>query len=371
MKFTVNSEKFRKIIHLITHLCGSNLTLPILNNVLLELKKNILLVSSTNLEIGLLVSFPVKTEREGKITVPGKILSDFVSSLPKGEIKLEEKDLTVNIKSKGLQAKILGQDPKEFPVLPKIEEKSFTEIESSNFVSGLSKVSHVVSPSDTRAEISGILIKTEGRNLVLVGTDSIRLGEKKIKLPQKVEERSVIVPQRTVAELSYVLAGLNGKLKIMLDPSQIGFNFSPKDPLDPQIKLISRLVEGKYPEYEEIIPSKISTQAVLEKDEFQRKIKIASLFSSRIQDIKLKIEPKKPLLISSSSAEVGEINSKMEAKTEGRPIEIIFNWKYLLDGLMVIDASEVLFGVNEITSPALLKPIGDKSYLYVLMPKTI
>ena len=371
MKFTINSEKFKKIITLATHLCGSNLTLPILNNILLELKENLLLVSSTNLEIGLLISSPVKAEKEGRITIPGKIFSGFISSLPTGEIKLEEKDLTINVKSKGFQAKILGQDPKEFPVLPKIKEEPLTKIEGSSFIKGLSKVSHVVSPSDTRVEISGILMKIEKDVLTLVGTDSIRLGEKKLTLPKEVEKKSVIVPQRTAAELSYIFSNLEGKIKIALNPSQIGFAFAPQDPLDPQITLVSRLIEGQYPEYEGIIPKKTGTQAILDKEEFQRKIKVASLFSSRIQDVKLKFDPPKPLLISSTSAEVGEVRSKLEGKLEGKPIEIVFNWKYLLDGLTALDSSEVLFGVNEANLPAILKPIGDKSYLYVLMPKTI
>lgn len=371
MKFTIDSEKLKKIVSLSCHLCGTNLTLPILNNILLNLEKDQLLISSTNLEIGLLVSFPVKTEKEGKVTVPGKIFSDFISSLPKGEIKFEEKDFVVSIKSKGLQAKILGQDPKEFPILPKIKEKPTTEVESQEFISGLSKVSHIVSPSDTRVEISGVFFKIEKDKLFLVGTDSIRLGEKILTLPKEVGEKAVIVPQRTTTELSYIFPNLKGQIKIAIDPSQIGFYFTPQAPLDPKITLISRLIEGQYPEYKEIIPQKTETQSFLDKEEFQRKIKIASLFSSRIQDIKLKFEPGKTLLILAASSEVGEISSKIEGKVEGNSQELVFNWRYLLDGLLVIDASEIFFGVNDSSSPAILRPIGDKTYLYVLMPKTI
>lgn len=371
MKFTIDADKFKKVITLGTRLCGSNLTLPILNNALVSLKKDVLTISSTNLEIGLSVSSHVKPEREGSITTPGKILFDFVSSLPKGEVKIEEKETTLHVKTKGFQAKILGQDPKEFPILPQVQEKKFIEMNGLEFIDGITKVNHVVSPSDTRAEISGVLMKTEKNILTLVGTDSIRLGEKKIKTSQALEKKTVIIPQRTAAELSYVLSGLDGNIKIFLDPSQAGFELTPKDPLEPQIKLISRLIEGTYPEYQGIIPSKIKTQAILDKEEFQRKIKVASLFSSRIQDIKLKIEPPKAVLISSSSAEIGEVNSKINGKVEGELIEIVFNWRYLLDGLMALDSSEVSFGVNDTTSPAILKPIGDKTYLYVLMPKTI
>lgn len=371
MRLTIDSEKMKRVVSLATRLCGSNLTLPILNNILLEIKQNLLLVSSTNLEIGLSLSLPVKSEKEGKITVPGKIFSDFISSLPKGEIKIEEKDLTISVKSKGFQAKILGQDPKEFPILPKVKEKPLAQVESSELFNGLSKVSHIISPSDTRVEISGVFFKTKGDTLTLVGTDSIRLGEKKLSLPQEVEKKEVIIPQKTAVELVYILSNLKGIIRVIIESSQIGFEFIPQNPLDPQISLISRLVEGQYPEYEGIIPQKISTQAVIDKEEFQRKIKIASLFSSRIQDVKLKFEPPKPILISSASAEIGEVHSKLDGEIEGKSIEIVFNWRYLLDGLGVIDSSEVSLGVNEATSPTILRPVGDKTYLYVLMPKTL
>ncbi|MFH0987423.1 MAG: DNA polymerase III subunit beta [Patescibacteria group bacterium] len=371
MKFLISSEKFKKVVNFVTHLCGSNLTLPILNNILLELKKGVLLISSTNLEIGLSIQLPVKSERDGKVTVPGKIFSDFISYLPTGEIRIEEKGLTINVKTKGFQAKILGQDPKEFPILPQIKEKLFTEIESKILIEGLSKVSHIASPSDTRVEISGILIKAEKKSISLVGTDSIRLGEKKISLPSEVGKKSIIIPQRTANELIYIFSDLDGKIKMTIEPSQVGFEFAPKDPSDPKIVLVSRLIEGQYPDYEGIIPQKINTQAILDKNEFQKKIKIASLFSSRIQDVKLRFEPSKSLTITSASAEVGEVNSKLEGEIEGKPIEIVFNWRYLLDGLSAIDSSEVSFGLNDTAMPAVLKPIGDKSYLYVLMPKTI
>ncbi|HOK35175.1 MAG TPA: DNA polymerase III subunit beta [Candidatus Pacearchaeota archaeon] len=371
MKFTISSNKFKKIISLASHLCGNNLTLPILNNVLLNLKNNTLEISSTNLEIGLTILLPVKTEEEGIATVPGKILSDFVSSLPEGDLKIEEKDFQLNLRCKNFHAKILGQDPKDFPVIPQIEEKELIKIETANLVSGFSKVSHIVSPSDSRVEISGILMKAEKKNLKLVGTDSIRLAEKTLNLEEEVKKFAIIIPQKTAVEFNYIFSNENGLIGIALDPSQIAFRFEPQDHLEPKITLISRLIEGEYPEYEEIIPKETRILLNLDKEEFQKKIKVASLFSSRIQDVKLKIEPPKKVLISAASAEIGEATSIIEGKIEGEPLEISFNWRYLLDGLTVIDSSEILFGVNNSNLPAILKPVGDQTYLYVLMPKTI
>ena len=377
MKFTILSERLKKCVSIATHLCGSNLSLPILNNILLEAKKDSLQLSSTNLEIGLTINIPIETKEQGKITIPGKIFSEFINSLPKGEIKIQEKDLTLNIKSQGFKAKILGQDPKDFPVIPSVQGKTITELKTEELISSLSKVSHFVSPSETRVEISGILMKFEKESLKLVGTDSIRLGEKIVPLPSEVKKKSVIIPQKTATELAYVFSRLEGKIKISIDPSQIGFDFIPSQEGEPQITLISRLIEGQYPEYEQIIPKQTKTRALLDKEDFKRKIKIASLFSTRIQDVKLHFYPGEDessqgrVCISAASSEIGETSSETKGKVEGEEIEITFNWKYLLDGLSTIDSSEILFGVNDAVSPAIIQPVGDKTYLYILMPKTI
>lgn len=371
MKFTISSEKLKKIISFIVRICGTNLTLPILNNILLALEKNNLQIFSTNLEIGLLMNISVKQEKEGKITIPGKIFSDFINSLPKGEIKIEEKDLVFNIKSEDYKAKILGQDPKDFPVLPPIKEEPITKLKNLDFVSGLSMVSHIVSPFDSRVEMSGILMKFKKNKLYLCGTDSIRLAEKTINLKENIRANSIIIPQKTASEISNIFSEIEGEVEIIIDKSQVVFNLLPKNSQDPKITLISRLIEGAFPEYEEIIPKKIKTEAIFKREELQNKIKTTSLFSGKIQDIKLKFEPKNNRTsIFASSSDIGETQSQLKGKLNGEEIEITFNWRYLLDGLSVVKSSEVFMGVNDRAHPTIIRPIGDKTYFYILMPKT-
>lgn len=372
MKLTISSEKMKKNIPLITRICGTNLTLPILNNILITLEKNNFQVFSTNLELGLLINLPQKQEKEGKIAIPGKVFSDFISSLPKGDIKIEEKDFIFNIKCGDYKAKILGQDPKDFPVLPAFEEKPITKIKNKELISGLSMVSHIVSPFDTRVEISGILMKFEKNKLFLCGTDSIRLAEKTINLKEETRKISVIIPQRTASELIHIFSGIDGEVEIIIDKSQVVFNLIPQKKDDPKITLISRVIEGSFPEYEEIIPKKIKTEAIFNKEELQNKIKSTSLFSGKIQDIRLKLEPQgKKVSLSASSSDIGETQSQLKGNIKGAEIEITFNWRYLLDGLSGINASEVFLGVNDQASPTIMQPIGDKSYFYILMPKTV
>lgn len=376
MQFNISSEKFKKVINLTSRICGNNLTLPILNNILIKAEKNILSIFSTNLEIGISVLLPIKIKEEGIIVVPGKIISDFISFLPKEEIKIKEEKSIIEIKCGSFKANIPGQPPKDFPVLPEVKEKNIIELQTQELVSSFSKVNHIVSASDARVEISGVLMKFEKEYLKLVGTDSVRLAEKSINLKttsfKSPRLKSIIIPQKTTAEFIYAFSDIEGKTGIIIEPSQIVFVFTPKDPTEPQINLISRLIEGNFPEYGEIIPKNIKTSVVLNKEEFQKKIKTISLFSSRIQDIKIKFNPSSfLLLISASSSDVGEAKTEIKKEIKGEPVEITFNWKYLLDGISAINSSEVFFGVNDSNSPAILKPIGDNTYFYILMPKTV
>lgn len=372
MKFTIQSKIFKKYIYIASRICGINLTLPVLNNILLELKNNNLQIFSTNLEIGILINIPIEVEEEGKISIPGKILSDFLNSLPNQEVKIKTNDFIVNLKCGDYNVKILGQDPKDFPVLPQIEEKSISQFKSQEIISGFSKVSHIVSPFDTRTEISGILINFKKDKLLLCGTDSIRLAEKTIRIKSVNKDISAIIPQKTTTEIINIFSGLEGNMEIIIDKSQISFNFIPKDKKEPSINLISRLIDGNFPNYKEIIPKKIKTECIFNKEELYNKIKIAGLFSSKIQDVKIKFEPKNnKILIFSSSSNIGEAHSQLNGQVNGDEMEITFNWKYLLDGLSVIDSSEVFLGVNDSTSPIIIQPIGDKTYLYILMPKTV
>lgn len=376
MKFNISSEKFKKITSLAARICGGNLTLPILNNILIKAEKNLLSVFSTNLEMGFSVLIPAAIEEEGMVAVPGKILSDFISALPKNEINLKEKDSVIEIKCGNFKAKILGQDSKDFPVLPEIKEGKTIKIRTTELVSAFSMVNHVVSPSDARVEISGVLMNVEKNFLKLVGTDSIRLAEKTINLKTNLSAlgkiKSVIIPQKTTTEFIYAFSNQEGETGIIIEPSQIAFNFVPKNPTEPQINLISRLIEGNFPEYGEIIPKESKTSAVIDREEFQKKIKTTSLFSSRIQDVKLKFDPSSSSIIASaSSSEIGEAASETKGKITGESLEITFNWKYILDGFSAINSSEVFLGANDPASPAILKPVGDNTYFYILMPKTI
>jgi DNA polymerase-3 subunit beta len=375
MEFKIQSKKFKKIISMVSRICGGNLTLPILNNILIEAKDNNLSFFSTNLEIGIVVNTQIEIKKEGKISVPGKILSDFLSYLPDEEVEVKLENFILNLKCANFQARILGQDPKDFPVVPEIKEKNSVKLDNIILTKSLPKIYHIVSPNDSRVEISGILFSFKKDKLFICGTDSIRLAEKNIdikEVPENILNKSLIIPQRTAVEISNIFSEIEGEMEIIFDQSQISFNLTPSEKTEPKISLISRLIEGSFPDYKEIIPKSFKTEALFLKDEILNKVKTTSIFSSKIQDIKLDFNQKsKKLTISASSSNIGEAKSIVKGDIKGQDIEVNVNWKYLLDGISVIDSSEIIIGLNDNISPIMIMPVGDKSYFYILMPKTM
>ena len=180
---------------------------------------------------------------------------------------------------------------------------------------------------------------------------------------------SFILPQKPAREIINILGEKDGKVKIYFLPNQTMFEFPMKEAAHPQVQIVSRLIEGEYPNYEEIIPKKFKTHIIVKRDEFLSQIKAASLFSGKINEVKIKIsEQEKEVQVFAQDPDIGESQSSIPAKIEGEPIEVSFNHKFLIDGLSNIKSSEVIFDMSKEEGPCVLKPVGDASYIYVVMP---
>jgi len=371
MKTIILKENLKQGLNVVEKITGKNLTLPVLNNVLLITEKNFLRLCTTDLEMGISWWTLIKTEKEGKISIPAKLLSSFIGLLPDEKMVLEVKNKTLFIECKKNKTKIKGQDAEEFPIIPKIEEKEFIEVDGYKFCQGLSQIIEIISSSQVRPEISGVYLLFQKNLIKMVGTDSFRLAEKTLSLKNNniKGDYSLIVPQKTIRELINILGERKEKLKIFFSPNQIMFELVMPGVSHPQVQIISRLIEGEYPDYQEIIPKKYETQIILDKKEFLNQIKTASLFSGKINEVKFEVDPKQGKIeIFTQNPEIGENKSYLLGKTEGQPIEVSFNHKFISDGLSSIQSSEVIFGLNKEGGPAVLKPVGDESYIYVVMP---
>ncbi len=372
MKLLILQEKLKEGLNIIERVSSKSLTLPILNNVLISSEKNFLNLAATDLEIGINWWTLTKTEKDGKITIPSHLLFNFINLLPNKKINLEVKDSVLLIECENYKTQIKGVGADEFPIIPKITEGEFISIETSSLCRGLNQVVDVAIPSTTRPEISGIYFLFQKDLITLAATDSFRLGEKKIFLKNKFslkKDYSLILPQKTAKELVNIFSEKQGELKIYFSPNQVMFEYPLPETPHPQIQLVSRLIEGEYPNYQEIIPKESTTQLTLEKNEFLNQIKSASLFSGKINEVKIKTNPKeKKIEIFSQSQEIGEYQSSVPGKIKGEPVEISFNHRFLLDGLSNIKSSEIIFELSGDSGPGVLKPVGDDSYIYVVMP---
>ena len=353
---------------------GKNPSLPILDNVLIDTEDSFLSLSSTDLETAIKLWILTKIVKKGKVVVPAKFFSNFVSLLPNEKIVLEEKNQGIYVECGSFKNQIQGFNPEEFPLIPEFNNLEFIEVDNRKFCQGLSQIVDIAAPSQSRPEISGIYFIFSKNLIKIVATDSFRLAEKNIMIEGDLrdfskKEISFILPQKPARELINILGEKEGKVKIYFSASQIMFEFPMKDTPRPQVQVISRLIEGEYPNYEEIIPKKFKTHVIVKRDEFLNQIKAAALFSGKINEIKIKVNPQnKELEIFAQDQGLGESKSSVPAKIEGEEMEVSFNYKFLSDGLINIKSSEVIFDLSKEEGPCILKPVGDASYIYVVMP---
>ncbi|KPJ54664.1 hypothetical protein AMJ47_03870 [Parcubacteria bacterium DG_72] len=373
MKLIILKENLNNGLNIISRVAGKNLTLPILNNILLTTEKNFLNLVSTDLELGIKYWSLVKIEKQGSITVPAKILSGFVNLLPNKKLNLEVKNQVLHIDCEQHKTQIKGLDAQDYPIIPTIENQDFIELNTSLFCEGIAQVVDFTAPSQTRPELSGVYLNLQKDRIQLTATDSFRLAEKTLYLKEKInKEYSFILPQKTARELVNILAERKEKIKLYLSPNQVLFEYPMPETTHPQIQIISRLIEGEYPDYQGIIPKKYEAQITLVKNDFLNQVKTASLFSGKSNEIKIKISPKKQgIEILAQNPELGENRSSLDGKInwgESKEMTVNFNYRFLVDGLLNIKSSKVMFELNGEEGPAVLRPMGDASYLYVVMP---
>jgi len=370
MKVEVLKNNIKIGLNIIEKVVGKNISLPILDNVLITTEDNFLLLTATDLETAIKYWVLAKTTQKGKIVVPARFFSSFISLLPEEKISLEEKKQNLLLECKDYKTQIQGFNPEDFPLIPEVKDYEFLTLNNKDFCNGLSQIVDVTSPSQTRPEISGVYLSFSDNTLKIVATDSFRLAEKTISIKNKnKKEHAMILPQKSVREIINTLSEKEGDLKICFSNNQTLFEFPIKEMGHPQVQIFSRLVEGEYPNYQEIIPKKFKNHIVVKKEEFLNHIKAASLFSGKINEIKFVVEPvKKSIEISAHNPDIGESTSNLSAKIKGEPLEISFNHRFLIDGILNIKSSELALDLSGEDGPCILRPVGDASYIYVVMP---
>ncbi|MFA5020690.1 MAG: DNA polymerase III subunit beta [Patescibacteria group bacterium] len=379
MKFSCTQENLNQILNVVSHITVKNANLPILSNILIKAENNNLSISATNLEIGVSASVRGKIEDDGEFSVDARLFSSYISLLPKDRVDVELASDELKIQCQKQKTKIKGQSSADFPLIPKINKENPFVISADKFKEAIYSVSFAVSTSEIRPEISGVFVDFMKDQLIMTATDSYRLAEIKIpylensrlKLGDEYKEDKIIIPAKTLQEVSRILGSLkddvssenNENIEIYLEESQIMFVYNG-------IELVSRLIDGQYPEYNQIIPEKFECQVKISALELIKAVKTSSLFAKNgVFDIKLdfKSNPNELLVISSSS-QTGENISNIEMEKTAAGEEITLNYKYLLDGLQNLNSDSVIFEINDSNNPCVIKAEGQKNYLYLIMP---
>ncbi|MDD4333326.1 MAG: DNA polymerase III subunit beta [Patescibacteria group bacterium] len=377
MKISSLQENLKQGLLSVGHIAGRNVNLPILNNVLIEARDGNIKIVTTNLEIGIVNYVRGKIESEGSFTVDSKIINDYINLLPNKKVEIELKDNSLKIECENFKTKIMGQSAEEYPLIPVIDKNSYYSVDIDEFKKALSQVVSAVSNNEARLELSGVLFSFDEKKLTLAATDSYRLAEKElgVKLVGNdgvSEAKKTIVPARTVQEVIRVLSSARdmgedeekaGGVKIYVSDSQILFVVG-------LVELTSRVIEGQYPDYKQIIPTNIKTTATVNRQELIRAVKASSLFSKTgINDINLDFpKEKNQTVVSSASGQTGESVINMESMVKGDDNGVIVNYRYLLDGLNNIQDENIKIEIIDNNTPCILKPEKESGYLYIIMP---
>lgn len=377
MKLLILQEKLKQGINIIERISGKSLTLPILNNILIKTEKNFINLITTDLEISINWWSLAKIEKEGEIVLPTSIISNFFNLLPNKQITLEKKDNNIlNIECENLKTQINGLSSEDFPIIPQIPKENFIELDINYLCQGLKQIIDIPILSQNRPEISGIFFLFQKDTVKIVATNSFVLGEKKIFFKENLNyiknfsnDISFILPQKICREIINIFDNRQGKLKIYFSSNQILFETQMIEIPHPDIQITSRLIEGEYPNYEEIIPKKYDTQIIINKNEFLNQIKLANVISGKNNEIKLKIDSKNQKIeIFSQNFELGSFSSIINGKIKGENLNISFNQKFLLDGISNLKENEIIFELNKEGQPGVLKSLNDDSYIYIIMP---
>lgn len=360
MKLQVTQENLNRALGAVARVANSRNQLPILSNVLIKTENNRLSISATNLDIGITQFIGAKINNEGSITVPARLMQDYINSLPAGTINLELKETKLHISSDQYQSVVNGILADDFPVMPAIQKGKNWSIPAGELKKALQQVTFAASSDESRPVLTGVLFKTDEGQLRVAATDSYRLAEKTIG---KVSENvNLLIPASSMHDLLRVLGDTDEIVNVTHDDQQVLFRVA-------EVELVTRLVEGNYPDYRKLIPAAFQQSATLKRADFVNVTKVSSLFARESAgSITLHLdEEKQQLSIHSIASQLGENTSEADAKIVGSG-DITLNSRYLLDGLQAFTDDEITFGFNGKLEPTIIKG-GDKSrYVHVVMP---
>lgn len=364
MKFSCAKSDFERAAVIAERFTGKQAALPALSHVLITAETRGLLLTATNLEHAIELRVSARVSQEGRVAVQAKVLASLLQSAGDSDIQGKEERGRLHMKIGAREVWVNGANADDFPIVPKIKKTMEFSLDAESLARSLSRVLPAASTSEFKPELSGVFFHARNDTLTLCATDTFRLAEATLQIGKKDtgDGRSLtfILPHRSATELSRLLDGSGGDVVLGTGESQMSAE------TDGGI-LTSRLVEGAFPEYQAIIPGRFSTSAYIARDDAIRGARAASIFASRLQEMRVRLEDKQ-MEISAENPDIGEYHTDCPASVSGKSVAMSFNWRYFLDGLSALDDEEIFFGCNDATSPALLRNKSRPTFTYVVMP---
>jgi DNA polymerase III subunit beta len=372
MKLSCLQENLNRGLSIVGRAVATRSTLPITQNILLSAEQSRLKLAATNLEMAITCWIGAKVKQKGDITIPARLLSDFVNSLPNDliEVNLPANSRILELKSGHFQAHIHGIDAADFPPIPQINDGITTTIEAASLREGIAQVAFAAATEESRPVLTGINTEFDGEQLNLAAADGFRLAVHKTTLSSPVKEKTtVIIPARTLNELNRLIGEQEEPVEITVNEKKSQVLFRLKD-----AEIVSQLIQGSFPNYSQVIPQSYTTRAVVDINEFLRVTKMSSIFARDASGIvRLVITPGSELTpgkvtVSAQAEEVGDNVGEVDALTDGEEAKIAFNVKYLSDVLSVLSQAQVALELTTPSSPGTIRPIGVDNYVHVVMP---
>lgn len=363
MKLECGIEKIKSGILQVEKITSKNLTLPVLSTILFIASGKSLKLRATNLSLGVEIEIPAKIEKEGIVAISGSTLAGVFSNIFQNEnIQIESEDGNLIIKTKRNRIKLKGQTYDDFPTIPTVEGKTF-EIESKKLIDGIKAVYYSSSASDIKPEISSVYIYSDNEDsLIFVSTDSFRLAEKKIKIKMKDEITGILIPFKNISEILRIFGETQEIIRVCFNKNQISFSSD-------NIYLTSRVIDGVFPDYRQIIPKDFKVEVVVLKQDLLNALKISNIFSDKFNQINLLIKPKEKVFeLSSQNNDIGENKTYLDAAIKGEDISLGFNYKYFLDCFQSINTDSVSIRLNHSSKPMIISGNSDNSFTYLIMP---
>jgi len=363
MKIECIKDKLHQIISRTEKVTSKNLTLPILSCLLFEAKNNNFKIKATNTDLGIESSVPVKIIKEGTIAVPGTIINNLILNIQNDRnIIIETVEGNLKIKTDHSETLIKAQPFDDFPTIPKVSGAVSFSLDSKKLIKGLKSVWFSSSISSVKPELASVYIYTIDNDLIFVATDSFRLAEKRIKIEKNNNSFNVLIPLKNIPDIIRIFEEIGGEIDVCLSNNQISFSNNDN-------YIVSRLIEGVFPDYKQIIPNEVKTEVIVLKQDLLSTLKISNIFSDKFNQINIKIFPSKKIFeITTKNSNIGENTNTIQASLSGEDISVNFNYKYIIDCLQSIDSDSVSLSFNGISKPITIRGVSDRSFTYIVMP---